>query len=112
MIACRQGPCRVRETQPGGRVVNAAVVKAIALVLALFVAPVTAGAQPAQPYRIGVLFPEAVNQTTLGALRQGLSDLGIVEPTKFDLAVNLETAKRLSLTMPPALLLRASQVIE
>jgi putative ABC transport system substrate-binding protein len=48
----------------------------------LLAAPLAAEAQSVrQLYRIGVLFPEAVNPTILGALRQGLKDLGIVEGT-------------------------------
>ena len=64
------------------------------------------GADPVDTYRRAATYIDRI----LPGEKPG--DLPVQFPTKFEMAVNLKAAKALGLTVPPSILLRATEVIE
>ena len=64
------------------------------------------GADEAEPYRRAAVFVDKILKGTKPA------DIPVEQPTKFELVINLKTAKALGLTIRPVVMMRANKVIK
>jgi putative tryptophan/tyrosine transport system substrate-binding protein len=62
----------------------------------------------------GANFPDLFRRAAdyADTILRGAKHIPVEQPTKFDLVINLTTAKALGLTIPESFLLRADEVIE
>jgi len=73
---------------------------------------VSAGCLLAYGPDVAEIYRQAARFVDLIATGSRPADLPVEQPTKYDLSINLRTARILGLTIPPSLLARADQVIE
>ncbi len=81
-------------------------------VVAIYKDFATAGALIAYGPRLSISYRRAADYVDKILKGESGGDLPVEQPDKFDLFVNLKTAKALGLTIPPSVLLRADEVIE